>query len=310
MPVVGYGCWKVGTEKAAQIVEKVLGYGYRHLDSACDYGNEKEVGEGIKAAIGKNICKREDIFVTSKLWNTYHAKENVIPACQRTLSDLGLEYLDLYLIHFPISLKFVPFETRYPPEWFHDPNAEDKKMVFEDSPIHETWREMEKLVELGLVKNIGVSNFNCSLLRDLLTYAKVKPSVLQIELHPYLQQQKLVQFAKASGIVVTAFSPMGHGASYWREDFAAVKEKVILDIAAAKKVQPGQVVLRWGVQRGCAVIPKSENDQRIRENLDVEGFSLADEEMEKINQLERNLRFNDPGVFCKLAFSTDCPIWE
>jgi len=310
MPAVGYGCWKLSKEKAAQTVEKTLGMGYRHLDSACDYGNEVEVGQGIKNAIENNICKREDIFVTSKLWNTYHAPANVMPACKRTLSDLGLEYLDLYLIHFPISLKFVPFEKRYPPEWLHDPGAEDKRMEFENIPVADTWRAMEQLVEAGLVKNIGVSNFSTQGLRDLLSYAKIKPSVLQVELHPYLQQAKLVNFAKASGLVVTGFSPLGNGASYWREDCSSLNESCVKEIAASKGVTAAQVVLRWGVQRGYAVIPKSENEGRIRENVEIFGFSLTDGEMETINALEKNLRFNDPGVFCPAAFNTECPIWE
>ncbi|XP_023341919.1 NAD(P)H-dependent D-xylose reductase isoform X1 [Eurytemora carolleeae] len=310
MPTVGYGCWKLGKDKAADIVEKVITMGYRHIDSASDYGNEKEVGLGLKRVIDKGICSRADLFVTSKLWNTYHHPDNVLPACKRTLSDLGLEYLDLYLIHFPISLKFVPFETRYPPEWFHDPDAKDKKMEFEQVPVQDTWRAMEKLVDAGLVKNIGVSNWNCQGLRDLLSFARIKPSVLQIELHPYLQQPRLVNFAQSNGLVVTAFSPMGHGASYFNQNCSTLNEKIIQEIATEKGVQPGQVILRWGVQRGCAVIPKSENDDRIRQNLDVTGFELTDEEMKKIATIDRNMRFNDPGVFCPAAFNTECPIWD
>jgi diketogulonate reductase-like aldo/keto reductase len=310
MPSIGYGCWKLSKEKAADVVEKVLSLGYRHIDSACDYGNEVEVGEGIAGAVNNGICKREDIFVTSKLWNTYHAPEHVVQACKRTLSDLKLEYLDLYLIHFPISLKFVPFEKRYPPEWFHDPEAKDKKMEFASVSVMDTWRAMEQLVEKGLVKNIGVSNWNCQGLRDLLSYAKIKPSVLQIELHPYLQQAKLVQYAQSQGLVITGFSPLGNGVSYWREDFSCMKEDTIMSISAAKKVTPAQVILRWGLQRGYSVIPKSENYDRIKENFGIFDFELNTEEMKKINDLERNLRFNDPGVFCPTVFNTECPIWD
>eukprot|EP00088_Acartia_fossae_P054792 TRINITY_DN6324_c0_g1_i1.p1 TRINITY_DN6324_c0_g1~~TRINITY_DN6324_c0_g1_i1.p1 ORF type:complete len:320 (+),score=53.58 TRINITY_DN6324_c0_g1_i1:37-996(+) len=310
MPLIGYGCWKLDKDKAANLVEKVLSIGYRHIDSACDYGNEVEVGQGINNAIKNGICKREDIFVTSKLWNTYHAPEHVLQACQRTLSDLNLEYLDLYLIHFPISLKFVPFEKRYPPEWFHDPEAQDKKMEFASVPVADTWRAMESLVEKGLVKNIGVSNWNCQGLRDLMSYAKIKPSVLQVELHPYLQQNKLVQYAKSQGMVVTGFSPLGHGVSYWREDFSCLKEEPVIEVAKAKNVSPAQVLLRWGIQRGYSVIPKSVTESRVKENFDVFGFELNDEEMKKINSLERNLRFNDPGVFCPTVFNTECPIWD
>lgn len=178
MPLVGFGCWKVAKEQMADTVYSAIKSGYRCIDEACDYGNEKECGQGIKKAIDEGLVTRKDLWVTSKLWNTYHRKEHVKMACKRTLEDLGVEYLDLYLIHFPISLKFVPFETRYPPEWFHDPNGADPRMEEDLVPMQETWEAMEELVSEGLVKNIGVCNMNCALLREILCYAKVKPSVL------------------------------------------------------------------------------------------------------------------------------------
>ena len=137
-----------------------------------------EVGEGIGEAICAGTCKREDLFITSKLWNTYHASEHVEDACRRSLDDLGLEYLDLYLIHFPISLKYVPFDVRYPPGWVPDPAVSDT-MEFAPVPVRETWEAMEKLVEKGLVKNIGLSNWNAQGLRDIFSYARIKPAVLQ-----------------------------------------------------------------------------------------------------------------------------------
>ena len=150
------------------------------------------MGLGIRNVINSGLVARKDLFVTSKLWNTYHDPKHVEAACRKSLDDLGLEYLDLYLIHFPISLKFVPFEKRYPPEWLHDPESEDKKMEFADVPVQDTWRAMEALVEKGLVRNIGVSNWNCQGLRDLFSYAKIKPSVLQVKfktnpLIPYMK---------------------------------------------------------------------------------------------------------------------------
>ena len=180
IPMVGLGCWKM--KEPRSVVSKALEIGWRHVDSACDYGNEKEVGEGIAEAMGKHGIKREDLFVTSKLWNTYHSPEHVEAACRKSLDDLGLDYLDLYLIHFPISLKFVPFEDRYPPEWVHDPSSKTENvMVPADVPIADTWRAMESLVAKGLVKNIGVANFNASLLLQLMKTAKIKPAMLQIE---------------------------------------------------------------------------------------------------------------------------------
>ena len=330
IPSVGYGCWKVPKETCSNLIEEAIKSGYRHIDCAADYGNEKEVGQGIRNAIQSGLVKREDLWITSKLWNTFHEPQHVKAACQRSLTDLGLDYLDLYLIHFPISLKFVPFETRYPPEWFHDPNAEHPKMELIDVSVQDTWRAMEDLVEQGLVKNIGISNFNCQGIRDVMSYSRIKPVVLQVELHPYLQQVNLVRYAQSLGIHVTAFSPMGHGASYWNDAVAAIREPVIKELASKHGkdsislnfyvffnffllkigVTEGQVVLRFGVERGCSVIPKSSNPERIKKNLDLLGFSLTKEDMDGIKGLERNLRFNNPAVFCEQAFNTFCPIFD
>ena len=175
MPLLGLGTWKIPTDQCPTLVREAISRGWRHIDCACDYGNEREVGAGIASALASGVRER-DLWVTSKLWNTYHRQEHVRDACKRTLDDLGLDYLDLYLIHFPISLAFVPFETRYPPEWVHDPNAPneaDRVMVYDPVPVAETWRAMEALVDEGLVKNIGVCNFNVSLLTDLLAGARV-----------------------------------------------------------------------------------------------------------------------------------------
>ena len=189
------------------------------------------MGQGIASAIQSGIVTREDLWVTSKLWNTFHEPQHVRPACQKTLKDLGLKYLDLYLIHFPISLKYVPFEDRYPPEWIHDPNAEHPKMELIEVSVQSTWQAMEALVEEGLVKNIGLSNFSCQGIRDVISYAKIKPAVLQVEIHPYLQQVNLVRFAQSLGIHVTAFSPLGHGASYFNPSISVINEVIVKEMA-------------------------------------------------------------------------------
>lgn len=186
IPSVGFGLWKVDKTKCAETIYQALKNGYRHIDEALAYGNEVECGEGIKRAIDEGILKREELFVTSKLWNTCHRKEHVKVAVKKTLEDLGLEYLDLYLIHFPVALKFVPFEERFPPGWISHPMGEKPSMDEDNVPMQETWEAMEELVKEGLVKNIGLANCKTQLIRDILNYATIKPSVLQVELHPYL----------------------------------------------------------------------------------------------------------------------------
>eukprot|EP00992_Anisonema_acinus_P010457 TRINITY_DN6599_c0_g1_i1.p1 TRINITY_DN6599_c0_g1~~TRINITY_DN6599_c0_g1_i1.p1 ORF type:complete len:342 (+),score=90.76 TRINITY_DN6599_c0_g1_i1:55-1026(+) len=313
MPVVGFGTWKIPKETTAAAVEQALRAGYRNIDCACDYGNEVEVGIGLKNAFEAGVCKREDVFVTSKLWNTYHSKEHVKLACQRTLKDLGLDYLDLYLIHFPISLKFIPFEVLYPPEWV-DVTEEPKKMRVVDVPISETWAEMENLVTEGLVRHIGVANFNFQLLTDLQKYAKIKPAVNQIEIHPFLTQERMLRWCKMTNVVVTAYSSFG-GASYVELGMAtssdsALENPVIKEIAAKHSKTPAQVILRWCAQLGITVVVKSSNEDRLKQNLAVDTFQLSDDDMKAIGSLNVNRRFNDPGVFCEAAFGQFYPIYN
>ncbi|AEE22405.1 aldo/keto reductase [Paraglaciecola chathamensis] len=314
MPKVGFGLWKIPQDICADAVYEAIKAGYRHLDSACDYGNEVQVGQGIKRAIDEGLCTREDLWITSKLWNTYHAKEHVQQAIERSLSDLQLEYLDLYLIHFPIAQPFVAFDDRYPPEWITDPSAENPKMELAPVPLFETWQAMEALVEKGLTKEIGVCNYNTGLLNDLMAYAKIKPAMLQVESHPYLTQERLMKLAKQYDIQVTAFSPLG-ALSYLELDMAGAAESVLEQSvvkAAAQRLgkTAAQVVLRWGVQRGNAIIPKTSKPERLAENLAIFDFELSQQEMDDINALNSNRRFNDPGHFCAEAFNTFYPIYD
>jgi D-xylose reductase len=314
LPQIGLGLWKIDRQHCADTVYNAIKLGYRLLDSACDYGNEKEVGEGIKRAIAEKIVTRDDLWITSKLWNTYHKKEHVPLALERTLSDLGVDYLDSYLIHFPIAQPFVPFETRYPPEWIFDPDASEPKMEVAPVPLYETWQGMESLVDAGLVKNIGICNYTSALLSDLMSYARVKPSELQIESHPYLTQEKLIRLAKSYDISVTAFSPLG-ALSYLELNMAdqldsVLSKDVVLAAASAHQKTPAQIVLRWGVQRGCTIIPKSSNLGRLQENIEIFDFELTQGEMEAIGALNINRRFNDPGDFCEPAFNRFLPIYD
>lgn len=314
MPLVGLGTWKIEKPAAAVVVQKAVEVGYRHFDCACDYGNEPQVGDGLQRSIESGTTSREDLWITSKLWNTYHAPEHVLPALKRTLSDLKQDYLDLYLVHFPIATKFVPFEDRYPPEWFFDPSAANPKMEPVDVPIRETWEAMEELNKSGLVKNIGICNFGTSLIRDLLSYASIRPAFLQIELHPLLTQEKLLRYCREESIEVTAFSPLG-GESYYSLGMADPSEStlenaMVKDIASAHGKTTAQVHLRWAIQRETAVVPKTANPERLVENLDVFDFEVTDDEMQSIAGLNQHRRFNDPGDFCESAFNTFFPIYE
>ncbi len=314
MPAVGLGLWKIDKSETASVIQQAIEIGYRHFDAACDYGNEPEAGNGFRTAIENGTCSREDLWVTSKLWNTYHSPEHVRPACERSLRDLQLDYLDLYLVHFPIAQRFVPFEERYPPEWVFDPSAETPSVETVAVPISDTWAAMEELVNAGLVKNIGICNFGVGLIRDLKAHATIQPSVLQIESHPYLTQEKLLRFCREGDLAVTAFSPLG-ALSYLELSMAtqadSVLEEPCVKVAAERTGRtPAQVVLRWGVQRGTAIVPKTSRPERLAENLALFDFELTDDEMDAISALNENGRFNDPGDFCESAFGTFLPIYE
>lgn len=314
MPTIGLGLWKLPEQSVTSTVVDAVAAGYRHLDSAADYGNESAVGEGLRQVLKTMDVTRDDLWVTSKLWNTFHRPQHVRAACERSLKDLGLDCLDLYLIHFPIALKYVDFSERYPPEWIYDPEAEKPRMEPDLVPIAETWGAMEDLVEAGLVKEIGVCNFNTGLLHDLIASARRKPALLQIESHPYLTQERLIRLAQQYEMAVTAFSPLG-SLSYLELGMAEAQECLLDEpviCAAANRLQrsSAQILLRWGLQRGTAVIPKSSQLKRLRENIDVFDFSLSDAEMNAISALNRNRRFNDPGLFCDEAFGSFFPIYD
>ena len=314
MPAIGLGLWKIARDDTAEMVRSAIAEGYRHLDSAADYGNEAEVGEGLQAALSDGLVRREDLWITSKLWNTFHRPEHVRAACERTLKDLRLSELDLYLIHFPIALQYVDFDTRYPPEWIADPAAENPVMAPDAVPLSDTWGAMEELVRAGLVKEIGVCNYNTGLLHDLMAYSQIKPAMLQIESHPYLTQERLLRAAAQHDMAVTAFSPLG-ALSYLELNMADMGESVLEQAAvkeAAARVDrtPAQVVLRWGIQRGTAVIPKTSRVERLKENQLLFDFELNEAEMSAISALNRNRRFNDPGHYCEEAFGTFFPIYD
>lgn len=296
MPIVGFGVWKVPTQTAADTVYDAIKAGYRLFDGAFDYGNEKECGQGVKRAIDEGLVKRSDLFITSKLWNTFHEKERVEPIVRKQLEWWGLEYFDLFHIHFPVALEYVDIAHSYPSGWT---NLEGK-VVQSKATIQETYQALEVLVDQGLIKSIGVSNFQGALLIDVLRYARIRPAVLQIEHHPYLVQNELLRLAKEEGIAVTAYSTFGPQ-SFIELDWEKAKDtpklfenNTIVSIADSHNKTAAQVILRWCTQRGIAVIPKSNNPQRLLENLNTGEFSLTEEEIKAISALDRGLRFNNP----------------
>ena len=279
--------------------EKVL------IDLLLDYGNEVEAGQGVARAIKEGIVKREDLFLVSKLWNSFHDGDKVEPICRKQLADWDIDYFDLYIVHFPISLKYVDPKDRYPPGFTYD----GKNVVPGKASIQETWTAMESLVEKKLAKSIGISNFNGQLIMDLLRYAKIVPATLQIEHHPYLTQEGLVKLAQDHGIAVTAYSSFGPQ-SFLELDMQRAKDTPLLfdnptikSIADKHKKTPAQILLRWTTQRDIAVIPKSNNQNRLAQNLDVTSFDLSTDELTEISGLNKNLRFNDPlnVSICTLA---------
>jgi D-xylose reductase len=305
-----FGFWKVPKDVCADVCYNAVVAGYRRLDCACDYGNEVQVGEGIARAIQDGVCRREDLFVTSKLWNTYHHPDHVKPAVEKTLKDLQLTYLDEYLIHFPISMEYVPIEVKYPPEWANL----DGKMVVVKNDMAATWRAMESLVDEGLAKTIGVCNFSTQLLRQVLSTCRIRPSALQIETHPHNTQERLVRFAHDAGLRVTAYSVLG-ASSYLELDMATradllTEDPCVKKIAQAKNKTPAQVLLRWAIQRNTLPLCKTSTPSRLSENRAVFDFYLTCQEMDMIRGLNVNRRYNDPGVFCEQAFGTFCPIYE
>ncbi|KAL4918621.1 NADP-dependent oxidoreductase domain-containing protein [Aspergillus aurantiobrunneus] len=279
IPAVGLGTWQSKPNEVQEAVTAALKFGYRHVDAASVYGNEREVGNGIKAS----GVPREEIFLTSKLWNTHHEPENVEAAVDRSLSDLQTNYLDLYLIHWPVAFRHSTTTTQ---------PVDEKTGLIDviDVPIKDTWAAMEALVAKGKIRSIGVSNFTREKIEELLKTARIAPAVNQIEAHPYLQQRELLEWSKAKGILVTGYSPLGNNIYNIPR---TVDDPLVIELAKSLNKTPAQVLVSWAVQRGTAVLPKSVTPGRIQSNF--QDSILPDDAFQAIQSLERHQRMNFPA---------------
>ncbi len=288
MPLLGLGTWKSEGEALAAAILRALECGYRHIDCAPIYGNEQQIGRALGDALSAVKVSREDLWLTSKLWNACHRPGDVLPACMKTLNDLKVDYLDLYLIHWPLAFK----------PGIEYPASTNDILRKSELPIGETWGAMEKLVEMGLVKNIGVSNFNISNLQELLFTAKIGPAVNQVECHPYLQQADLLRFCRSSGIHVTAYSPLG--SSDRPDSLKSKDEKSLLEceqiqkIAEKHGVSPAVVLIAWHISEERSVIPKSTSAERIKENFQASSLQLDSEDLGDIRTVTHQQRCVSP----------------
>jgi len=284
MPLLGLGTWKSSPGEVGAAVREAIRLGYRHIDCASVYANEPEVGEAIRSAIEAGEVKREELWITSKLWCNAHGRDNVEAALRRTLADLGLEWLDLYLIHWPVPIKpGVAFPSR----------GEDL-LPPAQMPIRDTWEGMEGVLEAGLTRHIGVSNFSSHKLHELLAHCRIRPEVNQVERHPLLQQPALVADCAAEGIHITAYSPLGSqdrpAGLKGADEPVLLKNPVIEAIAAERGCTPAQVLLAWHLQSGISTIPKSVSPARLKENLAAAEITLTPADLEQIGALDQNLR--------------------
>lgn len=297
MPNFGLGTWLSDTGLVQKAVECAIDASYRHIDCAYCYGNENEVGAAIKNKIAEGVVKREDLFITSKLWNTFHRPENVEYALNLSLRDLGLDYLDLYLVHWPVAFQFQDEDRG-----FNNPEG----LRFDDGAhYNDTWKAMEALYASGKCKAIGVSNFTINQLEDLLSKAKVVPAMNQVELHAYNTQAALTDFCKSKGITITAYSPLGapgRPPKLHSGQPVLMENETVKKIAAKYNKTAAQICIKFALARGFVCIPKSTTPARIVANSEIFDFELTAEEVASIMALDSGTRYVAAAGFAGSAF--------
>lgn len=284
VPIVGLGTWQSDPGKVEEAVKIAIDAGYRHFDCALVYQNENEVGRAISAKIADGTVCREDLWITSKLWCTFYTRARAVEGCQLSLKLLGLNYLDLFLMHWPFGYKDGT-------DYF--PRDAAGEIIDSDVDYIEVWKGMEDCVAKGLVRTIGVCNFNKQQMARLYESATIKPAVLQVECHPYLNQSELLSFCQEHNMALTAYSPLGSPDRPWAnpDEPVLLEDPAIKSIAEAHRKTTAQVLIRYQVERGVIVIPKSVTKERIIANFDIFDFKLTPEEMKTIDGCNRNFRY-------------------